>query len=186
MGDGDAHPDLRFYSLREHGLDATEAVVVLGSDGLFNHVGDAELLDIVATGSDVRKVVHDLVLRAIQNGSDDNVTAAALMVRGKPPRRAGRAVAWAALLMLAVALVVAQRMGVVVNAAPANVRVPLAAVPVKPLQIGLSGTLCSSPRDCFAEWKVVDVTARSCVVEIAVPATDAMRAQKNPPERPAS
>lgn len=105
IGDGDAGPELHHESLRERPVRGANAFIVLGTDGLFNHIGDADLLDVAATSSDVQILVRKLVLRAIQNGSDDNVTAAALLLPGDEPSRIGRAVAL--LIVLVVIVVVA-------------------------------------------------------------------------------
>lgn len=112
MGDGDDGPELCFKSLRERGVRDADAFVILGTDGLFNHIGDADLLDIAATSTDVQVLVQKLVLRAIRNGSDDNVTAAALVLPGEYPSSIKRAVALllVVLLLVAVAIVSANMM----------------------------------------------------------------------------
>jgi protein phosphatase len=96
MGDGDHRPDLRFRSLRERRLRLRRGFVVLGTDGLFNHIGDAELLEIGASAASAHAFVHRAVLRAIQNGSDDNVTAAAVSLTRARPRGVDLALAVAA------------------------------------------------------------------------------------------
>jgi protein phosphatase len=107
MGDGDHGPELRFKSLRDRGDREGNAFVLLGTDGLFNHLGDIDLLDVAATSADVHVLVQKLVLRAIRNGSDDNVTAAALLLPKKRRFRMRRAVTLliVVVMLLAVAVV---------------------------------------------------------------------------------
>jgi protein phosphatase len=54
------------------------ALLLLGSDGLFGALGDAEILEETWAARDPNEAVVRLVLRAIRNGSNDNTTAAAV------------------------------------------------------------------------------------------------------------
>ncbi|MEA2164956.1 MAG: family protein phosphatase [Thermoanaerobaculia bacterium] len=98
LGDGDARPDVVHYSLRHH-PNATRALLLVGSDGLFNFVGETELLEISTEEHRASGVVEQLVRRAIENGSDDNVSAAVLVLDLRPNRSRG-ALRWAAVLAL--------------------------------------------------------------------------------------
>ena len=90
IGEGDAQPDLQIHSLER---DRTSApLVLLGSDGLFNFIGDTEILELTENARTAREVAENVVRRAIENGSDDNVSAAVVMI--DPPRR--RRSLWAA------------------------------------------------------------------------------------------
>jgi serine/threonine protein phosphatase PrpC len=86
LGEGDSVPEIRFRSVASP--TQTPAVVILGSDGLFRFVGDAEILELVgAQGRSASDLVRALVLRALRNGSDDNVSAAAVFIDPPQPER---------------------------------------------------------------------------------------------------
>ena len=104
LGAGDAEPDLTHYSLQEDPV-VTKGLLLIGSDGLFNFVGDSELLEIAADETRAGVVSERLVRRAIENGSDDNVSAAVLMLDGRQRRRHVSAWVAAILIFLAVATV---------------------------------------------------------------------------------
>ncbi len=76
LGEGPVEPDVRHVSTEQLG-GAPTAVLLLGSDGLFNHVSEAEILDAFARAPDLDAAAARLVLAAIENGGDDNVTAVA-------------------------------------------------------------------------------------------------------------
>jgi len=204
MGEGDAHPDLRFHSLRDRGGPGTRALVVLGTDGLFNYLGDADLLDVAAASNVAHEIAHKLVLKAIQNGSDDNVTAAVLLLRHRrPPRASSLTVVLTVVLLAALSVGILHRVvpdrwadaaafaqrsfGIVVSPSgktsttpPRRIRVRLTSTSAKPLVAGFSGALCSAPEDCFAEWKVIEVSGGTYVLEIGGPkATAASRPSRS-------
>ncbi|MBP9145068.1 MAG: protein phosphatase 2C domain-containing protein [Thermoanaerobaculia bacterium] len=82
------------------------AVLLLASDGVMNHVGQPEVIELLMGGADLDAGVRAMVLRAIENGSDDNATAAALEF-GRFPRRRGALAVRAAAVLGAVVLAVA-------------------------------------------------------------------------------
>ena len=96
LGDGDARPDVGYHSMRNH-PGATRAMLLVGSDGLFNFVGETELIEISAEEHRASRAVENLVRRAIENGSDDNVSAAALVLDARPSRWRGSL--WAAAVL---------------------------------------------------------------------------------------
>jgi serine/threonine protein phosphatase PrpC len=79
LEDEEIEPDIRRVS-RSDWAESEGAVLLLGTDGLFGHLGDVELLDILSRAADPDAACKMLVLRAIQNGSDDNATVAAIEV----------------------------------------------------------------------------------------------------------
>ncbi len=101
LGDGDARPDVVHHSLRDH-PNATRALLLVGSDGLFNFVGETELIEISTEESRASAAVERLVRRALENGSDDNVSAAALVLEPRPSRWWGKM--WAATLLALIAM----------------------------------------------------------------------------------
>jgi serine/threonine protein phosphatase PrpC len=135
LGDGDARPDVGYHPLHTH-PGATRAMLLVGSDGLFNFVGETEVLEISAEERRASGAVERLVRRAIENGSDDNVSAAALVLDVRPSRRRGPMWAAAVLALLAVATAaystgreIVNRIAAVRGAAPppatARVRLPV-------------------------------------------------------------
>lgn len=96
LGDGDARPDVGYHSLLTH-PGARRAMLIVGSDGLFNFVGETELLEISAEERSASRAVEQLVRRAIENGSDDNISAAALVLDTRPSR--WRRPLWAAAVL---------------------------------------------------------------------------------------
>lgn len=193
LGEGDARPDLRFYSLREHGLTRRRAFVVLGSDGLFNHLGDAELLEILADDTSAPSAAQKLVLRAIRNGSDDNVSAAVIALQPKAAiSRFGQVLAIVILVSIAVggayaaggARWVADLLlnrgnsgGIAATLSPSQPRI-LPAAPKDRLWLrmsvvdgrrpreGTTGSLCAAPSQCFAEWSIVESAPQWYVLEV--------------------
>jgi protein phosphatase len=85
IGEGDARPDVKFRSVK-HGRAGSGALVLLGSDGLFNFIGDVEILELAEGARTALEVVERLVRRAVDNGSDDNVTAAVIVIDPKRQR----------------------------------------------------------------------------------------------------
>lgn len=77
LGEGPVEPDVRHVTGEQLG-GASSAVLLLGSDGLFNHVSETEILDAFARAPDLDAATARLVLAAIENGGDDNVTAVAV------------------------------------------------------------------------------------------------------------
>lgn len=174
LGDGDARPDVVHHSLRKH-PGATRAILLVGSDGLFNFVGETELLEIWAEERRASGAVARLVLRAIENGSDDNVSAAALILDVRPSRWRGLMWLAAVLVLLAVATAaystrreIVNRIAAVHGAAPppAAARVRLPVIRGQHPRVGMSGTLCTPKQDCLGTWKVVGADATSVVIEI--------------------
>jgi protein phosphatase len=124
LGDGDARPDIVHHSLRHH-RDVRRALLLVGSDGLFNFVGETELLEISAEARHASSVVERLIQRALENGSDDNVSAAVLVLDARPSRWRGPLWTAAVLVLLAVATAtyatrcdIVHRIAVVRGAAP--------------------------------------------------------------------
>ena len=182
IGEGDARPDMTFHVLQRR-RSGKSSLVLLGSDGLFNFVGDSEILELSASARTAGEVVDRVVLRAVDNGSDDNVTAAAILL---DPQRS-----WRRTLMIAVMLAAVVAAGAAAylrrnHIAP--VLAPLAGVgiasttgegaeaqhitrlrfPARPdhhLRAGMTGSLCVR-NDCFASWRVVSSDRASVVLEI--------------------
>jgi serine/threonine protein phosphatase PrpC len=174
LGDGDARPDLGYHSLREH-PGATRAMLLVGSDGLFNFVGETELLEISAEERRASGVVEQLVRRAIENGSDDNVSAAALVLDARPSRWRGPMWAAAVLALLALATTaystrgeIVSRIAAVRGAAPppATARVRLPVIRGQHPWVGISGALCMPKQARLSTWKVAGATPTSVVIEI--------------------
>ncbi len=184
IGEGDARPDMKFHTL-QRGRSGSGSLVLLGTDGLFNFIGDAEILELAAEARTAGEVVERVVRRAVDNGSDDNVTAAAIIL---DPRRR-----WSSLLVGAVVLAVLVGL---VGGAYLKWRgiAPRLAAPHTPFQTalpresfskpqrvarlrfpaynnrhltaGMSGALCAAANDCFAYWRVVAADRSSVVLEI--------------------
>lgn len=76
LGEGPVEPDVKHVSRDLH-EGAPSAVLLLGSDGLFNNVSETEILEAFARAPDLDAAAARLVLGAIRNGGDDNVTAVA-------------------------------------------------------------------------------------------------------------
>jgi PPM family protein phosphatase len=55
----------------------SQAVLILATDGVLKFVPGTEIAEIVSNATDADDAVRQLVLRAIQNGGDDNATAVA-------------------------------------------------------------------------------------------------------------
>lgn len=176
LGEGDATPDIKYHSMGARG-ESFRATLVAGSDGLFNFVGETEILEIATEEARAPAVVEHLVRRAIENGSDDNVSAAAVRLDFRPARSPLlRAVA--ALVVFTAVAAAAYPMwrdiGRVVSAIrraatpdPAGVklvRLPIAGA--HHLRAGASGTLCVSSGDCIGTWRVARVDDESVVLEI--------------------
>jgi len=100
LGEGPVEPDIRRIEPQPG------ALLVLGSDGLLNHLGEPEILGILGGSSNLEEGGRRLVLRAIENGSDDNVSIAALELGSFAWCRGGRAMraALAALALTALVL----------------------------------------------------------------------------------
>jgi protein phosphatase len=186
IGDGDARPDLKFHSLND-APSGRSALVLLGSDGLFNFIGDTEILELTEKVRTADDVVKRVVRRAVDNGSDDNVSAAAILV---DPHRARRwpfaATIIAAALAAAGAFAYFERDAVArrlapplgplhhswtsrqgAGSTPARVmRVRLSAEDGRRLRAGMTGSLCIGSNDCFGSWKVIAVDVSSVVLEI--------------------
>jgi serine/threonine protein phosphatase PrpC len=173
LGDGDARPEIKYQSLRKH-PNASRAVILAGSDGLFNFVGETEILEITETQLHAGRMAEELVRRAVENGSDDNVSAAAVAIDLRPPRRWLRT---AAAVVLAAAIgaaaypmrhELAHRLGVVPNAttpSPLVRQVRLSVSGTQHIVAGMNGTLCSGKR-CFGTWRVLKVDGSSVVLEL--------------------
>lgn len=84
LGEGPVEPDVRRVD-RDLLGGAPSGVLLLGSDGLFNHVSEVEILDAFARAPDLDAALARLVLAAIENGGDDNVTAVAARLGAEPP-----------------------------------------------------------------------------------------------------
>jgi serine/threonine protein phosphatase PrpC len=181
IGEGDARPDMTFHALT-HGA-GSGSVVLLGSDGLFNFVGDSELLELTAGARTAAAIVENVVRRAVDNGSDDNVTAAAILL--DPPRL--RRVALLTLLILlaigAAAFSKRHEIGRLLPAGFAHFRTAsviaertdarqitrwrFPAGGERHLKAGMTGSLCARD-NCFASWRVVAADRSSVVLEISV------------------
>jgi protein phosphatase len=182
IGEGDARPDMRFHALQRGG-SGSGSLVLLGSDGLFNFIGDSEILELAAGARTASEVAERVVRRAVDNGSDDNVTAAAIVVdpRRRRPSLLVIAIVIAGLIALT-AVAYLKWNGVVQRLAPALMRtVPspesagnpqritrlrFPAAGSRHLSAGMHGSLCSTANDCFASWRVVAAGRSSVVLEI--------------------
>lgn len=182
IGEGDARPDMRFHTL-QHGRSGSGSFVLLGSDGLFNFIGDSEILELAADARTAGEVVERVVRRAVDNGSDDNVTAAAIIIdpRHRRPSLLVSAVVLAALVGLGGGAYL-KRNAIVQRLAPALTRtasppesagkrqhitrLQLPAYNNRHLSAGMSGSLCATADNCFAFWKVVAADRSSVVLEI--------------------
>jgi protein phosphatase len=181
IGEGDARPDMRFHTL-QRGRSVSGALVLLGSDGLFNFIGDSEILELAADARSAREVAERVVRRAVDNGSDDNVTAAAIVV--DPRRRrlsllvstiviasligltAVAYLKWTGIQRLVPALT---RTGPPPESAGNPQRITRLRLPAgngQHLSAGMHGSLCTTSNDCFASWRVVAADRSSVVLEI--------------------
>jgi protein phosphatase len=186
IGDGDARPEMKFRSVKEV-PDGRGAMVLLGSDGLFNFIGDTEILELTEKARTADDVVNRVVRRAVENGSDDNVSAAAIFLDPHRGRRWPLAAA-----MIAVALAAAGAVGYLGREVVArrlvpplghlrNVRTSREAHGGRPasvmrirlppegnrrLRAGMTGSLCTAPNDCFGSWSVIAVDGASVVLEL--------------------
>lgn len=209
LGEGDSVPEIRFRSVASP--SQTPAVVILGSDGLFRFVGDTEILELVGTENrSAPDLVRALVLRALRNGSDDNVSAAAVFIDPPQPERRVRTALLGILLACAVAAIAiygpkpldrfagfsTKAMALTPSqSAEAQAGAPAAplrfeseeSVPIEPesddealarfrvarpageLATEQKGTLCLEAGDCFASWRVVEVSDKELVIEIQTP-----------------
>ncbi len=186
IGDGDARPDMKFHSLKDAAA-GSGALVLLGSDGLFNFIGDTEILELTEDARTARDVVERVVRRAVDNGSDDNVSAAAILLDSPPGRRWPLAAAVIAVALAAVgAAAYLERDAVALRLAPSLARlrdawisrqepgsnparvtrVRLSAERNRHLRTGMTGSLCTAPNDCFGSWTVIAVDGSSVVLEI--------------------
>lgn len=76
LGEGPVEPDFQRVPSVLWSTNAG-AVLLIGSDGLFNFLSDAEMHSAFREGATLAEAVSSLVDLALANGSDDNVTAAA-------------------------------------------------------------------------------------------------------------
>lgn len=110
LGEGPVEPDVALVA-RDRWNGAPRAALLLGSDGLFNHVSETEILDAFARAPDLDAAVARLVLSAIRNGGDDNVTAVAVQLDevAEPARdrRPGRGLRFLLPLLLAALVAIA-------------------------------------------------------------------------------
>jgi PPM family protein phosphatase len=184
IGDGDSLPDMQFHSLN----DNRGTLVLLGSDGLFNFIGDTEILELAEDSRTALDVVERVVRRAVDNGSDDNVSAAAILLDPPHGRRWPLAAAVLAALVAAGAAAYVERDAVVRqlvrplarlhnawiwrqghSSRPARVtRVRLSAIGNRYLRVGMTGTLCAPSNECFCSWTVIAVDGSSLVLELRV------------------
>ncbi len=182
IGEGDARPDMKFHTL-QRGRSGSGALILLGSDGLFNFIGDSEILELAADARTASEVVERVVRRAVDNGSDDNVTAAAIVVdpRRRRPSLLVSAIVIAGLIAL-IAVAYLKWNGIVQRLAPAltrtapppesagnpqrTTRLRLPVDDALPLSVGMQGSLCTTANDCFASWRVVAAGRTSVVLEI--------------------
>ncbi len=176
LGEGDASPDIKYHSLRSYD-DAPDAMLLVGSDGLFNFIGDTEILEISAEEKRPATLVERLIRRAIDNGSDDNVSAAVVALASSPrrPRWLVRMVAAVVVLLALAAAAYPLRRNIAAAAATIRhatapdrgvkrVRLPITGSPHLP--VGSSGRLCTSAGDCFGTWRVALIDGDSMVLEI--------------------
>lgn len=176
IGEGDARPDVSVHTVSG---SSGKAVVVVGSDGLFNFIGDSEILELTEDAPSAAAVAERLVRRAVENGSDDNVSAAALFV-GEKRRRSQTIAITAAIVLVTIAAAAAYPYRRTIAAQmrrvdprrdtlrgervePTRVRIPAAGH--RQLRMGMSGSLCTPPNDCFAAWRVVAADASSVTLE---------------------
>lgn len=63
-------PDLIFKKIK----DNNKRFFVLGTDGLWDYISNQKVIDIVNKHSCKNKIIKELIMTAIQNGSNDNIT----------------------------------------------------------------------------------------------------------------
>ena len=178
LGEGDGRPDIAFYSLREQ-RGCGDAFLVLGSDGVFNHVADADLLDIMDSASSASRLTHDIVLRAIQNGSDDNASAAAVvmpetMQHTRPALFAAAMVALVAFAGGVYASRVAPDLRTLLHIRSTGSAAPdreasgqkLLLPSGAKVRAGMNGSICTPAGNCFASWTILRADQKSAVVQI--------------------
>ncbi len=138
------------------------AVLLLGSDGLFNFLSDAELHAAFREGATLAEAVSSLVDLALANGSDDNVTAAAAELgkwSWKRKSTGGLLVGALGVLGLVVALIIAGLLwegdvGSPAQPPPSTPRIPAeqeatpTVVPAPP-----STAIDNAPRQLDKDWK---------------------------------
>jgi protein phosphatase len=178
IGEGDARPDLKFHTL-QGGRSGSGSLLLLGSDGLFNFIGDSEILEIAADTRTAAELAQRVVRRAVDNGSDDNVTAAAIIIdprRGRPSLLAG-AFVFACLVGLSGAAYVTWNRGVqrfvppfkgpaaLASATPQHITRWQLPTNDRHLRAGMSGSLCAAADDCFGSWRIVAADRSSVVIE---------------------
>jgi len=188
IGDGDSRPDLKFHPFND--IPSQGVMVLLGSDGLFNFIGDTEILELTEGAPTAGEVVERVVGRAVDNGSDDNVSAAAILLDTSRERR------WPLVAAVCVAVLAsagatayfarnrvteafASPLAHLRNAwtsrgGPASVppritRIRLATEHDRDLRAGMTGSLCTAPDHCFGSWTVIAVDRSSVVLEIRMP-----------------
>jgi protein phosphatase len=177
IGEGDARPDLKFHTL-QGGRSGSGSMLLLGSDGLFNFIGDSEILEIAAGTRTAGEIAERVVRRAVDNGSDDNVTAAAIVIDPRPrrPSLLAAALVFACLLGLSGAAYVTWNRGVQWFGPPFKGPAALTPVPQRitrcrfptnerHLSAGMSGSLCAAADDCFGLWRIVAADRSSVVIE---------------------
>lgn len=182
IGEGDARPDMQFHSM-EGVDDGNRTFVLLGSDGLFNFIGDSEILELAHEARTAAEVVERVVRRAVENGSDDNVSAAALSI-GARRKRLLPVIAIVAVVMailggawrmygtdLRRGWTVLTAQGATLwhshsRSDPRLMRVTLPVGAGRHLAAGMTGSICSAPNDCFASWRVIATNGRSVTLEI--------------------
>jgi protein phosphatase len=197
IGEGDARPDMKFHSFND-APPHPGLLVLLGSDGLFNFIGDTEILELTEDVRTAGDVVERVVRRAVENGSDDNVSAAAIFL--DPPPRGRRWPLVTAMLAAALATGAAaylardgltQRLGPTLarlrdpwtseqgpGRMPAHItRVRLSAERNGHLRTGMTGALCTTPNDCFGSWTVIAIDRSSVVLEIRMNDSAAARSK---------
>ncbi|HXH38013.1 MAG TPA: protein phosphatase 2C domain-containing protein [Thermoanaerobaculia bacterium] len=183
IGEGDAWPDMKFHTL-QRGRSGSGSLVLLGSDGLFNFIGDSEILELASNARTATEVVERVVRRAVDNGSDDNVTAAAIII--DPRRRRSSLLVGAAVLAVFVGLGggaylklkgLVQRLAMPITSVQTALprestgkpqRIARLRFPAynNHLSAGMSGALCATTNDCFAYWRVVSADRSYVVLEI--------------------
>jgi serine/threonine protein phosphatase PrpC len=178
IGEGDARPDLKFHALQGD-RSGRRSVLLLGSDGLFNFVGDSEILEIAADTHTAGEIAERVVRRAVDNGSDDNVTAAVIVIdlRRRWPSLLVGALVIACLVGLFAAAYVTWNRGGRWSGPASNG--PAAVTPAtsrrvtrwhfptngRHLRAGMSGSLCVAADDCFGFWRIVAADHSSAVIE---------------------